>query len=154
VDSGSRLLVTGEGEAGTRGGPAGDLYVVLFVKEHDVFKRRDQDIIIEVPVEFPTAALGGTVKVPTISGSANLKIPAGTQNGSVFRLRGKGVPAPPPRGEGRGDQLVKVHIEVQRNLNREQREKLESFAEACERGGGVYPTIAKFLQNVKQFFKE
>lgn len=152
VETGTRMRVAGEGEAGSRGAPSGDLYVVLFVKEHDFFKRQENDIVIEVPVDFPTAALGGEIRVPTITGPAQLKVPPGTQPGTVFRMRGKGVPS--IRGQGRGDQLVQVLIEVPRNLNREQRERLSAFDDACKKGGGVYPLLGTFLEKVKRFFKE
>jgi molecular chaperone DnaJ len=148
VDTGSRLRVSGEGEAGVRGGPPGDLYVVLIVREHDLFKRSGNDLLVDVPIDFPTAALGGTIKVPTINGMASLKIPAGTQNGAVFRLRDKGVPS--VRGDGRGDQHVRITVEVPRDLNREQREKLQAFADACT--AEVTPTLKGFLDRIKKLF--
>ena len=104
VDTGARLRVSGEGDAGAMGGPPGDLYVVLEVQNHEIFKRQGNEVIVELPISYPTAVLGGSVDVPTVSGLAKLKIPAGTQNGSVLRLRGKGIPA--LRGGGRGDQHV------------------------------------------------
>lgn len=148
VDTGSRLRVAGEGEAGFRGGPSGDLYVVLHIQEHDVFARDGNDIIVEMPIDFPTAAIGGTISVPTISGIANLKIPAGTQNGSIFRMRGKGVPS--LRGHGRGDQHVRIAVEIPRNLNRKQRENLEVFAKSLD--DGVHPRLRQFMSRVKGIF--
>lgn len=150
VDTGARLRVAGEGEAGTRGGPSGDLYVVLHVDEHELFQRQGDDIIVEVPLDFPTAALGGSIRVPTISGMANLKVPPGTQSGAVFRLRGKGVPS--VRGQGRGDQHVRVSIEVPRDLNREQREKLQAFAATCDKS--VTPTLSAWMDKIRKLFKD
>lgn len=148
ADTGSRMKVSGQGEPGIRGGPPGDLYVVFHVDEHDVFKRHGNDVMIEVPIPFTTAALGGTVRVPTISGAADLKVPAGTQTDAVFRLKEKGIPS--AVGQGRGDQMVKVVVEVPKNLSRAQREKLEEFAEACD--SSVHPRLADFLEKVKKFF--
>lgn len=148
VDTGARLRVGGEGEAGARGGPAGDLYVILHVDEHEIFKREDSDIVVEVPIDFPTAALGGTIKVPTISGLANLKIPAGTQHGAVFRLRGKGIPS--LRGHGRGDQHVVISLETPRGMSRGQRDKLKEFADEVDEK--VYPKLTAFREKIKRAF--
>ncbi len=150
VETGSRLRVSGEGEPGVRGGRPGDLYVVLHVGEHEFLTRDGDDILIEVPIDFSTATLGGTIKVPTISGSANLKIKAGTQNGTIFRLKGKGVPS--LRGQGRGDQHVKIIIEIPGNLNKTQREKLKEFSESLN--ADVYPRLNSFLDKVKQLFNQ
>lgn len=128
VDSGSRLRVPGEGEAGIRGGGPGDLYVFIHVRPHKIFTRQDNDLICEVPLNFVQAALGGELEVPTLDGKANLRIPAGTQPGAVFRLRGKGIPS--LRGFGKGDQLVRVKIEVPRRLNARQKKILREFAVA------------------------
>ena len=148
VDTGSRLRVSGEGEAGRRSGPPGDLYIVLHVKKHDVFTREENDLYCDVPVPFHTAALGGTVQVPTIGGPAEVKIPAGTQSGTVFRLRGKGVPS--LRGYGRGDQHVRISVEVPSNLNSAQKQKLREFEEIC--GDHAYPKMHAFLKKAKKFF--
>ncbi len=148
VDTGSRLRVAGEGEPGSRGGSTGDLYVILNVEAHDFFKRDGEDIFLDVPIDFPTAALGGTIDIPTISGKAQLKVPAGTQNGTVFRLRGKGVPS--LRGQGRGDQHVRVAIEIPKDLNKDQREKLQEFAASLDQQ--AYPLLNSFLEKVKKFF--
>ncbi len=126
VDNGSKLRSAGNGEAGFMGGPPGDLYIVVHVKEHDIFERQGDDLFCEVPIKFTLAALGGSVEVPTLTGKATLKIPAGTQSGTTFRLRGKGMPN--LRGGGYGDQLVRVHVEVPTSLTPEQRAKLEEFA--------------------------
>ena len=148
VDNGSRLKLRGEGEAGTSGGPAGDLYVVIAVHEHPVFARQGKDIICEVPVSFTQLALGAEIEVPTLDDKAKLKISPGTQTGSVFRLKGKGIPD--IQGFGRGDELVRVHIEVPRKLTARQRELLEEYA----RNGGeeVSPLSKGFLDRVKEMF--
>ena len=148
VDTGSRLRVSGEGEGGVRGGGVGDLYVVIHVREHDIFKREEEDLFCEVPVPFHIAALGGTVKVPTIAGAAELKVPAGTQTGTVFRLKGKGVPS--IRGYGRGDQHARIVVEVPTNLNGVQKKQLQDFAESCD--NGVHPKLRAFLDRAKRFF--
>ena len=149
VDTGSRLRVSGEGEGGVSGGTKGDLYVVLHVRPHDIFQREGNDILCELPIDFPTAALGGVVEVPTITGKAKMKIPAGTQNGTVMRLRGKGVPS--LRGGSRGDQHVRIFVEVPKNLNSKQKTLLKEYAEAS--GKSNHPKIDAFLKKAKRFFK-
>ncbi|MBN2640214.1 MAG: molecular chaperone DnaJ [Victivallales bacterium] len=149
VDTGSRLRVSGEGEAGRNGGRNGDLYVVIHVQAHDIFKREDNDILCEVPIDFVTAALGGVIEVPTITGKAKMKIPEGTQSGSVLRLKGKGVPS--LRGGHRGDQHVRIFVEVPKNLNREQKEALQNFRSACG-SEKVHPLQDSFLERAKRFF--
>ncbi|BAF59060.1 DnaJ-class molecular chaperone [Pelotomaculum thermopropionicum SI] len=126
VDSGSRLRLAGEGEAGTRGGPPGDLYVYIQVKPHPVFARDGDDIICEVPVSFVQAALGDELEVPTLEGSTRLRIPEGTQTGTVFRLRGKGVPR--LDGFGRGDQHVRIKVVTPTKLSEKQKALLREFA--------------------------
>ncbi len=148
VDTGSRLRVAGEGEAGTHSGPSGDLYVVVHVKEHDVFKREGNDLFCDVPIPFDVAALGGALKVPTVGGPAELKVPAGSQNGTVFRLRGKGIPS--LRGYGRGDQHVRIQVEVPTSLSAEQKSQLRDFAKLCDER--VYPKIRAFAKKAKKFF--
>jgi len=148
VDTGSRLRVSGEGEAGRLSGPPGDLYVVIHVAKHEIFQREGDDLYCEVPVQFHVAALGGKVKVPTVSGPAELTIPKGTQSGSVFRLRDKGVPS--VRGYGRGDQHVRVIVEVPTNLGAAEAQKLREFAESCD--DRVYPKLRAFLKKAKKFF--
>lgn len=142
VDTGSRLRVTGEGDAGGRGAPPGDLYVVLHVREHGVFRRDGLDLACDIPVPLHTAVLGGSVNVPTISGKAQIKVPPGTQSGTVFRLKGKGVPS--LRGGGRGDQHVRVIVEIPTNLAADQKKAAEAFARAT--GKENYPLREKFLK--------
>jgi molecular chaperone DnaJ len=127
VDTGIRLRVTGEGEPGSYGGPHGDLYVFIEVQPHPFFKRKDNDLLCEVPISFVQASLGGEISVPTIDGHATIKIPAGTPSGRVFHLRGKGVPR--LGGYGRGDQFVNVFIDVPKKLNARQKELLKEFAD-------------------------
>jgi molecular chaperone DnaJ len=126
VDSGSRLRVSGEGEAGTRGGPRGDLYVYIHVQAHKIFKREGDDLICEMPISFVQAALGDEVEVPTLEGGAKLKIPEGTQSGTVFRMKGKGVPN--VSGHGRGDQHVVVKLVTPTKLSEKQKTLLKDFA--------------------------
>jgi molecular chaperone DnaJ len=125
VDTGSRLRLAGEGNAGTGGGPPGDLYIIVEVKPHDTFQRKDDDIYCEVPITITQAALGAKIKVPTLEGEAEIKVPPGTQPGTTFRLKGKGIPH--LRGRGRGDQLVQVKVTVPTTLTREQRRLLEEL---------------------------
>jgi molecular chaperone DnaJ len=149
VDNGSRLKLRSEGEAGYGGGVAGDLYVVIHVKEHPLFVRQDNDIVIEVPVSFPQAALGCEIDVPTLEGKVKLKIPAGTQSGKVFRLKAKGFAD--LHGYGRGDQLVRLAVETPRHLSAEQRKLLEEFAKAS--GEDVnHPMTTGFMDKIKQMF--
>lgn len=125
VDSGSRLRLAGEGEAGTRGGPPGDLYVYIHVKPHRIFQRDGVDIICEVPISFVQAALGAEISVPTLDGTASLKVPEGTQTGAVFRLKGKGIPH--LHGYGVGDQHVQVKVETPTRLTEKQKDLLRQF---------------------------
>lgn len=126
VDDGAQLRVSGEGEAGTRGGPPGDLYIVIRVKPHEFFEREGDDIYCEVPLTFAQAALGDEIEIPTLTEKVKLKIPAGTQTGTYFRLKGKGVPR--LRGYGQGDQHVKVVVVTPTNLTEEQKNALRQFA--------------------------
>ena len=148
VDTGSRLMLRGEGELGTGGGPPGDLYVVIQVKEHPLFTREGTTIICEIPLSFPQAALGAEIEVPTLDGKVKRKIPAGAQSGTVFRLRGKGLPD--PSGHGRGDQLVRIVVETPRRLTPRQRELLEEFARIS--GDGASPASKGFFDKVKEMF--
>jgi len=149
VDNGSRLKLRSEGEAGFGGGPAGDLYVVVHVKEHPLFVRQENDIVIEVPVSFPQAALGAEIDVPTLDGKLKLKVPAGTQAGKVIRLKGKGVVD--LHGYGRGDQLVRIVVETPRRLTARQRELLEEFARLS--GEDVNHPLSKgFVDKLKEMF--
>jgi molecular chaperone DnaJ len=127
VETGSRLRVPGEGEAGEKGGPSGDLYVEIYVKPHSMFTRKDNNILMEVTISFTQAALGDEILVPTLDGQARMKIPPGTQNGHIFRLRGKGFPS--LHISGKGDQLVKIKVDVPTKLNDKQKQLLREFAE-------------------------
>jgi molecular chaperone DnaJ len=149
VDAGSRLRSSGNGEAGFRGGPGGDLYVVLHVKEHEIFKRDGDDLICEMPVSFVQAALGTEIEVPTLEGQATVKIPAGTQPNAVFRVKGKGVKN--LQGYGHGDLHVRVQVEVPTHLNHEQKAKLNEFAALCD--GHEAPLAQGFFDKAKKFFK-
>ncbi len=148
IEDGSRLRSSGNGEAGLRGAACGDLYVVMHIREHAVFARDGDDLFCEMPVSFVTAALGGEVNVPTLEGKAALKVPAGTQNGTVFKLRGKGMPH--LRGSGQGQLLVRAVVEVPTKLTSEQRQKLEEFAQSC--GDQNAPMTRGFLERAKEFF--
>ncbi|MBA2241267.1 MAG: molecular chaperone DnaJ [Chthoniobacterales bacterium] len=149
IAEGSRLRSSGNGEAGVRGGAPGDLYVVVHVKEHNVFQRDEDNLFCELPIPFTTAALGGEVAVPTLEGKANLKIPAGTQGGQTFKLRQKGILN--VNGRDRGDLLARVIVEVPTMLNSEQRQKLHEFAELC--GEENTPLRKGFFERAKQFFR-
>ncbi|MCX6967618.1 MAG: molecular chaperone DnaJ [Verrucomicrobia bacterium] len=148
IDNGSRLRSSRNGEAGLRGGPPGDLYVVIHIKEHEVFEREDDNLYCELPVRFTTAALGGEINVPTLEGKANLKIPPGTQSGTVFKLRGKGITT--LNSNHRGDLMVRVLVEVPSKLDSEQRRKLEEFAELC--GDENTPLHKSFFEKAKEWF--
>ena len=148
VDTGSRLRSAGNGEAGSAGGSAGDLYIVLSVKEHELFERQGDDLFCEIPIKFTLATLGGTIEVPTLFGKGSLKIPAATQSGTTFRLRDKGMPS--LRGGRQGDQLVRVHVEVPQTLTAEQRKILEDFARVS--GDANEPTSRSFFEKAKKFF--
>jgi molecular chaperone DnaJ len=148
VETGSRLRSAGNGEAGAAGGSAGDLYIVLTVKEHELFERQGDDLFCEIPIKFTLATLGGSIEVPTLSGKATLKIPAATQSGTTFRLRDRGMPS--LRGGRHGDQLVRVHVEVPTTLGPEQRRLLEEFARVS--GDAQEPTSRKFFEKAKKFF--
>ena len=125
VDTGSRLRLRGEGEAGEQGGPDGDLYVFLSVEEHDFFVRSDDDIHCRIPISFTQAALGAVIEVPTLEEKEKIKIPKGTQNGNTLRLKGKGIPH--LRGYGRGDQIIEIFVQTPVNLNRKQEDLLREF---------------------------
>ena len=148
IEDGSRLRSGGNGEAGLRGAASGDLYVVVHIREHAVFARDGDDLFCEMPVSFVIAALGGEINVPTLEGKASIKVPAGTQNGTVFKLRGKGMPH--LRGSGQGQLLVRAVVEVPTKLTAGQRRKLEDFAESC--GDQNAPMTRSFLERAKEFF--
>jgi len=148
IEDGSRLRSSGNGEAGVRGASSGDLYVVMHIREHEVFTRDGDDLFCEIPVSFVTAALGGEINVPTLDGRASVRIPVGTQSGTVFKLRGKGMPH--LRGGGHGQLLVRVAVEVPTKLSAEQRKKLADFADSC--GDQNTPIAKGFLERAKEFF--
>ncbi len=148
VDTGSRLRSSGNGEAGMAGGNAGDLYIVLSVKEHELFERQGEDLFCEIPIKFTLATLGGPIELPTLFGKGSLKIPPGTQSGTTFRLREKGMPS--LRGGKQGDQLVRVQVEVPQSLSAEQRKILEEFARIS--GDAAEPTSKGFFEKAKKFF--
>ena len=127
IDDGQTISLRGEGESGTKGGPAGDLYITMRVKSHTLFQRQGNDVVCEMPITFVHAALGVEIEVPTLDGKVKYTIPEGTQTGTVFRLKGKGIPF--LRGNGRGDQYVKVNVEVPKKLNDKQKAILREFAE-------------------------
>jgi molecular chaperone DnaJ len=149
VDAGSRLRSSGNGEAGFRGGSPGDLYVVLHIKTHEIFQRDGDDLLCEVPVSFAQAALGSEIEVPTLDGRAAIKIPAGTQSGTTFRVKGKGVKN--LQGYGHGDLHVRIQVEVPARLSPAQKEKLQEFAALCD--GRETPMSQSFFEKAKKFFK-
>ena len=150
VDTGSRLRLEGLGEAGVGGGPTGDLLILIHVLEHDIFDRDGDDLFVQVPIRFTLAALGGAIEVPTLTGKATLKIPGGTQSGTRFRMRKKGLRS--LRGFDYGDQYVTVHVEVPRKLKSKQRELLEAFAR--ESGDDRGPNESSFFDKAKRFFDD
>jgi molecular chaperone DnaJ len=149
VDNGLRLRMTGNGEAGASGGPPGDLYVVLHVRPHELFQREGDDLLCDVPLSFVQAALGAEIEVPTLDGRAHIKIPPGTQSGTVFRLKGKGVRN--VQGYGHGDLHVRVNVEVPARLDAAQRAKLEEFAALCD--DSVNPRSRSFWEKARALFR-
>ena len=150
VDQGQRVRVSGAGGAGSRGGENGDLYVYIFIKPHDLFKRQGTDVIVEVPISFVQASLGDTVQVPTLDGAVDLKIPAGIQSGKVLRIKGKGIPS--LRGGGRGDQHVIVKVLTPQKLSTKQKELLKEFAGLS--GNNVHPEQKSFMDHIKDFLSK
>lgn len=151
VDTGDRIRLSGEGEAGVGGGPAGDLYVQVSVRKHDIFQREGSDLYCEVPIDFVDAALGGELEVPTLDSRVKLKVPAETQTGKLFKLRGKGVT--PVRGGQPGDLLCRVVVETPVNLTGKQKELLQEF-QATMRGGKYSPRQSSWFDGMKKFFGE
>jgi molecular chaperone DnaJ len=149
VETGTRLRLSGEGELGSGGGPPGDLYVVIEVNPHSLFERNGTEIICRVPLTFPEAALGAEIMVPTLEGLEKLKIPAGTQTGTTFRLRSKGVPY--LNGHGRGDEHVVVQVETPKKLNRKQKELLDAFTK--ESKGDTHPEYTQFIDRMKILYE-
>jgi molecular chaperone DnaJ len=149
IREGTRLRSLNNGEAGVNGGPPGDLYVVIHIKEHKIFQREDDDLYCEVPIPFWVATLGGEIDVPTLEGRAHLKVPAGTQSGQMFKLRGKGIVN--VNGRSHGDLFARLIVEVPSRLDAEQRRKLEEFAAIC--GDENTPMRKSFFERAKEFFK-
>ena len=150
VDDGTRIRLAGKGEAGSKNGANGDLYLFINVNTHELFKRSDENLFFECPISIADAALGATIEIPTIDGGkAKIKIPEGTQSGKQFRLRGKGMPY--IRGSGNGDLYVQINTEVPISLNKEQKELLEKFRQIENEKSN--PSIKKFFQKAKSFWK-
>lgn len=153
VDEGDRIRLAGEGEHGVNGGPPGDLYVQIHLKKHAVFTREGNDLHCEMPISFTTAALGGEIEIPTLDGAANIKIPAETQSGRIFRLRGKGIKG--VRSHSYGDLLCHVIVETPVNLTDRQKELLRELEETGkESGGNHHPQAQSWMDKVKAFFAE
>ena len=150
VDTGSRLRIQGEGEAGSKGGPRGDLYIYIHVREHAIFDRHGYDIICSMPISFTLASLGGEIEVPTLNGNVVMKIPEGTQSGRIFKLTGKGIKR--LRGYGQGDQLVRVAVETPTRLNSEQKRILREFEKSCD--SKVNPLVKSFMDKMKKVFRK
>ena len=146
IDDGQTMQLSGQGEPGERGGPSGDLLITVRVRRHEIFERRDNDVYLEMPISFVQAALGATLTVPTLDGVVEYDIPEGTQSGTRFRLRGKGIPF--IRGKGRGDQYVTVTVEVPKNLSSKQKELLKEFDEDKN-----YKQKKSFAEKMKDFLK-
>lgn len=150
VEDGTRIRLAGEGEAGLRGGPAGDLYIFLSLKPHEFFQRDGADIFCKVPISMTTAALGGNIEVPTVEGGATrIKIPEGSESGKQFRLKGKGMPV--LRSKVHGDMYIQIEVETPKNLTKRQRELLEEFEQESHKE--TSPECAGFFARVKDFFE-
>jgi len=152
VDNGDRIRLSGEGESGERGGPPGDLFVQMSVKQHRIFERQDSSLYCEVPIDIVTAALGGELEVPTLSGRVKLKIPAGSQSGKAFRLRSKGIK--PVRGGPVGDLICTITVEVPVNLNGKQKDLLKGFGDSLKGDGKHSPQTTGWVAGVKKFFDD
>lgn len=150
IDDGQMIKLSGQGEIGSKGGPRGDLYLVINVERHPLFTREGNDIHFEMPITFVQAALGDEIEVPTLDGKVKYKVPEGTQSGTVFRLREKGIPR--IRGNSRGDQYVKVVVDVPKKLNESQKDILREFAKEC--GEEVHERQNSFLKKIEKLFKK
>lgn len=150
ISDGVRLRMRGEGDSGYLNGPSGDLFIEIHVEEHPLFRREDQDLYCTVPIEFVQAALGAEIEIPTPRGKSTIKIPAGTQSGQTFRLKGKGVPK--LEGRGQGDLYIQVQIEVPVKLSKKQQTLLEEFARASEEGNA--PAVKKFVSRLQEIFNK
>ena len=151
IDHGDQIRLSGEGEAGDHGGPNGDLFVQMRMKQHDIFTREGHDLFSTVPIDFVTACLGGEIEVPVLDGKVKLKIPAETQSGKMFRLRGKGVK--PLKSSVAGDLLCKVEVETPVNLGPEHKTRLEAFRQSLDDGQNHSPRATNWFKAVKDFFK-
>jgi len=149
VEDGMRLKLSGEGEAGLKGGPRGDLFVLMALKGHVLFDRHGKDLLCEIPIRMTEAALGCEMKIPTLTETVSMKIPAGTQPGQIFRLRGKGLPG--LRSSSRGDQMVRVRVEIPSRLSSAQRKALEALDPGGE--GSIFPGVAKFWDQAKRWMQ-
>ena len=149
VDSGTRLRMTGQGEPGTNGGTAGDLYIFLEVKEHSIFERRGADLLCTIPISVAQASLGDTIKIPTLKGEEDLEIPEGTQSGQIFRKKGKGLPN--PHG-GRGDLYVNIHVVIPSKVSKEQRRLLEQLGQSMRVENKPEERSSSFFDKVKDIF--
>lgn len=152
VDEGDRIRLNNEGEAAPQGGVAGDLYVQIHLREHPLFKREGNHLFCEVPINLMTAALGGELEIPTLQGRVKLKVPAETQTGKLFKLKGKGIP--PIRGGGTGDLICRVCVETPVDLSRRQRELLKEFAKETENQTKHSPQVSNWFSRVKTFFED
>ena len=146
IDNGQTISIRGQGNAGKNGGPAGDLLITITVRPHELFRREGTSVLCEAPITFTQAVLGAELEIPTIDGKVKYTLPEGTQSGTTFRLKGKGIPS--INGRGRGDQYVTVYIETPRNLNKEQKEALKKFAESV--GESNYEERKKFFKKFKK----
>ena len=151
VDTGDRIRLAGEGEAGPNGGQTGDLFVQIKVLPHDVFERDGRHLYCEVPIGFVDATLGGEIQIPTLDGKVKIKIPEGTQTGKLFRLKGKGVDA--IRGSSKGDLLCRAVIETPRNLTKEQKELLKNLQSSFNKSDQQTPLSSEWFDKVKSFFE-
>jgi molecular chaperone DnaJ len=152
IDNGDRIRLSGEGEAGQNGGPSGDLFVEIRVKHHDVFSRDGNDLRMDIPVSYAMATLGGDIEVPTLSGKVKLSIPAETQTGKIFRIRGRGIKA--LRSKQIGDLLCKIVVETPVKLTDEQKERLKDFDKALQDGGDKHrPKSKSWVEMAKSFFR-
>lgn len=150
IDDGQMIKLSGQGEIGKKGGPRGDLYIVVNIKEHPLFTRDGFDVYFEMPITFVQATLGDEIEVPTIDGKVKYTIPEGTQSGTTFRLRDKGIPK--LRGNSRGDQYIKITVEIPKKLNEKQKDILREFAKEC--GEEVHEKKKSFGQKLENFFKK
>ena len=146
IDNGQTISIRGQGNAGKNGGPAGDLLITITVRPHELFRREGTSVLCEAPITFTQAVLGAELEIPTIDGKVKYTLPEGTQSGTTFRLKGKGIPS--INGRGRGDQYVTVYIETPKNLNKEQKEALKKFAETM--GESTYEEQKKFFKKFKK----